>query len=501
MKILIIQDHYIHMNWEENIIKIGSKIKEAQDKQVDLVLLPVGAILGLECSGFANKLSKQDLLMHSRALHELAAMAGGDIHILLGDIRQRYELRAYHYNPDHQGWQVLDIHNPYFKIGDHLIAAFAQISSRERNPNVVLDFMPKSYVQRRYHVEKLTEFRNYIQIQPLGTIGTEIYPGGSCVYDSLGQLIFQAPICEEIAWVYDLELNYPKQVLINCPPIRYPKLELNIRDLELLFKVLCFGLQDFIAKTNSDHVVIGLSGGMDSALCLALAIKGLGRDRVRTVYLPSMFSSESSTKDTNELARICGVEHLVLPINQLYRQVMTTIEQPFANLGFSVAEENIQSRLRGLLLMALANKFNYILLNTSNKSELCMGYGTLYGDLCGGLGLLGDLYKTQVYSLAHYINENVEFLIPDSVFSKAPSAELRPNQKDSDSLPEYTKLDPILFAIIEQSQDLIELQAQGIDLNLLEFIWQRIQNNQYKLKQVCPILQVSMSPLSSKLGF
>lgn len=499
MKILLIQDYYSQGNIEVNLAKISTRLKYAQEQQVDLVLLPVGAILGLETSIFADKLIADSQKQLAIALQTLAAMEG-KINILLGNYSKtedgKINSTVYHYDPQLRIWELLTSQNPYIQLGGYVISVVAEVANKTEKPHIVLDFNPQSYTQRIYQNNDKAytqEFIHYIQLQPLGTVGSAVYPGGSTVY-RLGKLVFQAPITEEKIWIYDIKASYPIGESIFLP-IKYPQLQLSQRNLELLFQVLCFGLRDFLAKIGHTQVIIGLSGGMDSALCLALAIKALGAERVHTAYLPSPFSSQASTIDTQELVRLCGVKHLVLPITKLYQCALTSLEEPFANQSFSVAEENIQSRLRAILLMALANKFNYILLNNSNKSELCMGYGTLYGDLCGGVAVLGDLYKTQVYSLAKYINQHIEPLIPESVFTKAPSAELRPNQKDSDSLPEYAELDPILFALIEQEQNLAELQAKGIDPNLLQFIWQRLQNNKYKMHQICPILELSSKTL------
>jgi NAD+ synthase (glutamine-hydrolysing) len=206
--------------------------------------------------------------------------------------------------------------------------------------------------------------------------------------------------------------------------------------------------------------------------------------------MPSPYSTEHSVNDAKQLSKNLGNPYDVIRIDNNYESFLGTLKPIFKNLPFSIAEENIQSRTRGNLLMAIANKFGYILLNTSNKSELSTGFGTLYGDMAGGLGVLGDCYKTQIYELAHYINRNEE-IIPANIIHKAPSAELRPGQKDTDSLPEYNILDEILYQYIERRQGPSEIKAQGFDAALVDRILKLVNTNEYKRNQFCPIIRVS----------
>jgi NAD+ synthase (glutamine-hydrolysing) len=236
--------------------------------------------------------------------------------------------------------------------------------------------------------------------------------------------------------------------------------------------------------------ILGSSGGIDSAVVLALACEALGADHVRAILMPSPFSSGHSVQDAEQLSKTLGNPYDIIPIKDVYDTFLTTLKPVFKDLPFSVAEENIQSRSRGNLLMAIANKFGYILLNTSNKSELATGYGTLYGDMAGGLSVLGDVYKMQVYALAKYINRDKE-VIPIHIITKAPSAELRPNQKDSDSLPDYNVLDKVLYQYIEKRQGPNEIIAMGIDAALVNRILKLVNINEYKRNQFCPVIRVS----------
>jgi NAD+ synthase (glutamine-hydrolysing) len=238
------------------------------------------------------------------------------------------------------------------------------------------------------------------------------------------------------------------------------------------------------------RAILGSSGGIDSALTLALACEALGKENVRAVAMPSGYSTSHSVQDAEQLSKNLGNPFDIIPIQPVYESFLSSLKPIFKDLPFSVAEENIQSRSRGNLLMAIANKFGYILLNTSNKSELATGYGTLYGDMAGGLSVPGDIYKTQVYALARFINRDRE-IIPQHILEKAPSAELRPGQKDSDSLPEYEILDKILYLYIEKRQGPREIIAMGLDEALVKRVLRLVNTNEYKRNQFCPIIRVS----------
>jgi NAD+ synthase (glutamine-hydrolysing) len=236
--------------------------------------------------------------------------------------------------------------------------------------------------------------------------------------------------------------------------------------------------------------ILGSSGGIDSAVTQVLAVEALGKENVRALLMPSQYSSSHSVSDAEQLSENLGNPYDIVPIKNIYESFLAELKPIFKGEPFSVAEENIQSRTRGNLLMAVANKFGYILLNTSNKSELATGYGTLYGDMAGGLSVLGDVYKMQVYALARYINKKKK-LIPENIIVKEPSAELRPNQKDIDSLPEYEKLDRILYQYIELRQGPKEIIDMGYEKSLVNRILKLVNTNEYKRNQFCPIIRVS----------
>jgi NAD+ synthase (glutamine-hydrolysing) len=234
----------------------------------------------------------------------------------------------------------------------------------------------------------------------------------------------------------------------------------------------------------------GASGGIDSAVIQALATEALGANNVHPILMPSMYSSDHSINDAIDLSRRLDNSPITLPIEDIYNSYIKTLKPVFKNLPFSLAEENIQARSRAVLLMGISNKFGYILLNTSNKSEMSVGYSTLYGDLCGALSPIGDVYKTQVYALAKYINRNSE-LIPQNIIDKAPSAELRPGQKDQDSLPPYEVLDEILKNYIELKRGRDEIITLGYEPSTVDKVISLVNGSEYKRYQAPPILRVS----------
>jgi NAD+ synthase (glutamine-hydrolysing) len=265
-----------------------------------------------------------------------------------------------------------------------------------------------------------------------------------------------------------------------------------IRDLNIdtIYDALVLGIRDYFKKMRFNKAILGSSGGIDSAVTLALAVEALGKENVLAVLMPSKFSSNHSVDDAVELSKNLDNRYEVISIEKINISFLNELASLFEETAFGLAEENLQSRTRGNLLMSIANKFGYILLNTSNKSELATGYGTLYGDMAGGLGVLGDCYKVQVYELAKYINRNKE-IIPNNIIIKAPSAELRPDQKDSDSLPDYDVLDKVLYQYIEQQKGPDEIKQMGFDDALVDHILKMVNKNEYKRNQFCPIIRIS----------
>ena len=255
-------------------------------------------------------------------------------------------------------------------------------------------------------------------------------------------------------------------------------------------------IRQYFATAGMKKAVLGLSGGIDSAIVAALAVDALGPDNVHGILMPSEFSSLSSVTDSIELANNLGMSYDIVPIEKIYKRAMIEMIRFFELGKWSVAQENLQARIRGTILMTWSNRFNALLLNTSNTSELFTGYGTLYGDLCGAMMVIADLYKVQVYELSHYENTlHGKEVIPESILTKAPSAELRPNQKDTDSLPEYEQLDPVLHALCEEGLTPEEVVARGTDAALVERIVKLKKGAAFKVLQIPPVLTVGKHPI------
>lgn len=265
-------------------------------------------------------------------------------------------------------------------------------------------------------------------------------------------------------------------------------------DPKLIYDRLVISVRRFFRDAGRERAVIGLSGGIDSAVVLAIAAQALGKENVQAILMPSPFSTLHSVNDAVELADNLGVKYSVVPIEGVYNKFYKEFEELFGEEVKKLTRENLQARIRGVVLMAWSNQNGSLLLNTSNKSEIAMGYGTLYGDLTGALMVLADIYKLQVYSVAKYINRE-ETIIPDSIITKAPSAELSHDQKDSDSIPEYTVLDPVLWSLIEEKRTPADLISAGTDISLVNRIVHLMNVSKFKGHQLPQMIQVGNSPL------
>lgn len=313
-----------------------------------------------------------------------------------------------------------------------------------------------------------------------------IFDGGSMVLDRQGEVL------DTLTFFTEQRRNYILDLASGEPLVKVmqPAQQAVPGSMERVYQALVLGVREYFSKQGFTKAILGLSGGIDSAVVLCIAAEALGHENVRAVLLPSEFSSSHSIDDALALAGNLGVQHEIIGIRDAYNAVYGSVEKQFEGLPFSLAEENMQARIRGVILMALSNKFGYILLNTSNKSEMAVGYGTLYGDMCGGLSVIGDLYKTEVSEMARYINRNGE-VIPHNTITKPPSAELRPDQKDSDSLPEYDVLDRVLELYIEKRKGPKEIIAAGFDEQLVKRVLKMVNTNEWKRLQAPPVLRVS----------
>lgn len=319
---------------------------------------------------------------------------------------------------------------------------------------------------------------NQVSVVYVNMVGAQdelVFDGGSMVFDAAGVLIAEVPQFKEGLFPVEFLMDQ------HCQPVSQlaiakPSLEQNIYD------ALVLGVRDYVNKNGFDSVVLGLSGGIDSAMTLAIAVDALGSDRVRAVMMPFRYTADISLEDAATQARTMGVQYDVFSIEPMYDAFMETLAAPFAGTQPDTTEENLQARLRAIVLMSLSNKFGSLVLTTGNKSEMAVGYSTLYGDMAGGFDALKDVSKTMVYTLARYRNRDGE-VIPDRVITRPPSAELAPDQKDADSLPGYDVLDEILYCYIERDMSVEAVIAEGFERADVERIVRLVDRNEYKRRQ------------------
>lgn len=343
--------------------------------------------------------------------------------------------------------------------------------------------------------------KNVIIVNQVGGATDIVYDGSSSVFNSRGELTLLLKSFEEDFGLYDTKA---KAVGFDSPPF----VSYTHRNM-MIYKAACLGLKDYFGKNGYAKACVGLSGGVDSAVVVTLAVAALGKENVMALMMPSKFSSKSSVDDAIQLAENLGIEYSVIPITSSYDTILDVLKPVIGGTNFDLTEENMQSRIRTLMLMALQNKRKYILLNSSNKSENALGMNTLYGDTAGSISITGDLYKGEVYDLARYINKVMDDVIPDSILEKEPSSELYANQKDTDVIPTYEVVDAILYRMIEKGQHREEIVNAGFDSEEVEKVHAMLMHAEKKRFQFPPVLRLSnctfgherLMPLTNKYGF
>lgn len=536
MKIVLAQQNYHIGNFELNTEKIIKGIQEAIAQEADLVVFSELCVCGypprdfLEFEDFIAK-CYQAIDTIKTHTDRIAVLVGGPCrnpqregkdlfnaawflheqqvkHVVHKTLLPTYDVfDEYRYFEPGYEWNVIPfkgkklavtICEDIWNLGDnplYRVCPMDQLITQQPDVMINLSASPFDYDhdQDRKEIIRANVMKYRVPMLYCNTVGSQteiVFDGGSLVFDAKGNIIKELPYFEEAMESIDLEALQQSDKPV--PEVKHTPITALSEDynIDRIYEAIVLGIRDYFGKMGFTKAILGSSGGIDSAVTLALACAALGRDNVRAILMPSPYSTEHSVDDAVALSVNLGNPHDVIRISDIYESFLHTLEPYFKGLPFNVAEENTQSRIRGNLLMAMANKFHYILLNTSNKSELSTGYGTLYGDMAGGLAVLGDVYKMQVYALARYINRNGE-IIPRNIIDKAPSAELRPNQKDSDSLPDYAILDKILYQYIERRQGPREIIAQGFDSQLVARTLKLVNTNEYKRNQFCPIIRVS----------
>jgi NAD+ synthase (glutamine-hydrolysing) len=548
MKIYLAQQNYHIGNFEQNGTRIIEGIQKAKQAGADLVVFSELCICGYpprdflefddfiqQCYATVDRIKEhadtigvlvgspvwnphkegKDLYNAALLLYEKQVKA--TIHKTLLPTYDVFDENRY-FEPATE-WRCMDfkgkklavtICEDIWNLGDNPLYRVTPMEKliRER-PDVMINLSasPYNYAQDTVRNSIVEAHASKYQLPMLycNTIGSQteiVFDGGSLVYDINALKVKEMKYFEEDYGLFDLEelsrkKEHPEvshkyyysatEVGRDSDTLEYLVEEKNIREIH---DALILGIRDYFRKMGFSKATLGASGGIDSAVVQALAAEALGKENVHVLLMPSQFSTGHSVADAEALSQNLGNRFDIVSIKNIFDSFLHTLDPLFKGLPFNVAEENIQSRIRGNLLMAVANKFGYILLNTSNKSELATGYGTLYGDMAGGLSVLGDVYKMQVYALARYINKSGN-IIPENILTKEPSAELRPNQKDTDSLPDYSILDRVLYQYIELRQGPKEIISQGYDATLVKRILRLVNMNEYKRNQFCPIIRVS----------
>ncbi len=347
-----------------------------------------------------------------------------------------------------------------------------------------------------------------------------VFDGNSFVFDPRGRVILELPAFDEYLGLVDINvgeifrarLHDPRRRKIICvngeesvqlyraddievekkPPVKNAPFKKE-SPTGMIYRALVTGVRDYVHKNGFKKVIIGLSGGIDSSLTAVIAVDALGKENVVGVSMPSRFTSTGTKSDAKKLAENLGIEFYEIPIENMFNVFLSELQPYFKGKGWDITEENIQARIRGIILMALSNKFGYLVLSTGNKSELSMGYCTLYGDMVGGFNVLKDVLKTRVYALAEYVNESKgREVIPRSVIERPPSAELRPDQKDEDTLPPYEVLDRILVAYIEEDKSFEEIVGEGLDPETVKRVIMTVDRNEYKRRQGAPGIKITV---------
>jgi len=528
MKIALAQLNYHIGNFEYNTQKIIHHIRQAKDTGADLVVFAELAICGypprdfLEFDEFVD-LCETAVNQIARECKDIACIVGLPVRNTVLAGKDLYNAAYFIENAEVKSvvkkallpnYDVFDEYRYFepatqfsciaFKGHKIALTICEDLWNINNNPLYVSDPMdelirqepdiminiaasPFSYLHDDERIAVLSGNAKKYQLPLLyvNQIGAQteiVFDGGSLAFDHNGNLLDEMPYFKEEQRIYEVEGRVIKDYL--------PVVRSHVPDIEQIHDALILGIKDYFSKSGFSKAVLGLSGGIDSAVVCALACRALGAENVMAVLMPSKYSSDHSIKDALDLAENFGCKHEIIPIGEAADAFDHIMAPAFTGQQQNLTEENIQARCRGIILMAMSNKFGYILLNTSNKSECAVGYGTLYGDMCGAIGVIGDVYKTQVYQLAGYINKD-RVLIPVNSIVKPPSAELRPGQKDSDSLPEYDELDKILFQYIEKKQSSSVIIGQGYHEVLVRRIIKMVNIAEFKRYQTPPILRVS----------
>lgn len=527
MKIALAQLNYTIGDINGNTKKIIAAVERAKCEGADLVLFAEQAVSGtpafdLLCKTTFLELCEDALEEIATRCHSITAIVGSPILSIDGTMSAAVVMqngkishcvtkknitarREMGFLSSGTGLEVISI------AGEKMAVIVGDDFRKERNfpqniktiININARRYGKGVLSRRYstiHDVAYIQSKNVIFVNQVGCSGEIVYDGTSGVMDCKGNLTLMMKDFAEDFAIYDTAVEHEPCVLPDAL-YSHDRTPFN-------YRAAVMGLRDYFHKNGYTKACVGLSGGIDSSIVACIATDALGKENVRGLLMPSQFSSDHSVEDATELSKNLGIEYSVLPITEVYNSFVGTLKPVIGGREFDSTEENIQARIRTVMLMALQNKTGYVLLNSSNKSENALGLCTLYGDTAGAFSVTGDLYKTEMYDLARYINRKFDNIIPENILTKEPSSELHPDQKDSDILPPYEVVDAILMRMIEQGQHREEIINAGFDCDVVEKIHAMIMKNEKKRYQFPPVLRLSacafgherLMPLVNKYG-
>ena len=525
MKIAIAQLNYTIGDVEGNASKIIESVRKAKAEQADLVIFAEQAISGTPAFDLLRKttfleLCEEALEQIAAHCHGITALVGLPVLTHEGTISaaalleegriQRYIGKKHITARREMGFLVPSKGFEYITVGGHRCAVIVGSDLKyerdfDQSTETIISINARRYgkgaLSYRYELMRqlaYVEGKNIVLVNQVGGSTDLVYDGTSGALNARGELVLMMKRFEEDFQIFD---TVAAQVPVTAPSSHEAR-------NAMLYKAACCGVRDFFHKNGYTKACVGLSGGIDSAVVAVIAADALGRENVRALLMPSPFSSDHSVEDARELAERLGIAYDVIPITSIYESVVDTLKPIIGGTEFDATEENIQTRIRTVLLMALQNKTGHVLLNSSNKSENALGLCTLYGDTAGAFSPTGDLYKSEIYDVARYINRTQNNVIPENILDKAPSSELHPGQKDTDILPPYEVVDAILYRMIEEGQHREEIINAGFDAEVVEKIHTMIMHNEKKRFQFPPVLRLSMCsfgherlmPLTNKYG-
>lgn len=520
-------------DFEQNANKIIKAIEEAKKAKADIITFPELAICGYPPE---DLLLKQNFLRDNRTSLEKITKYTEGISVIVG-FADIFDCKVYNAAALISNKRLIDVYHKvelpnygvfdekrYFTPGGRCLTF--EIKGIKASINICEDvwiigskvenYVRDNYIKIVFNISSSPFYAGKLSIRRdvlmgfarrtntyicynnlVGGQDELVFDGGSLIIGPHGELIAKAKRFEEDLLIADIKINESEKINLTNIDEQYeteysPKIEPDLERIEEIYSALVLGTRDYVQKNGFKKVVLGLSGGIDSSLTAVIAVDALGKENVIGVTMPSKYTSDETKSDAQVLAENLGIKFMTIPINSIFTSYLESLKEPFGDDKYGIEAENLQARIRGNILMAMSNRFGWLVLTTGNKSETAVGYCTLYGDMAGGFAVIKDVPKMLVYELANYVNTKAQReIIPVSVIKRPPTAELRPNQKDEDSLPPYSTLDPILRAYVEEDKSLNEIVGCGFNMETVRDVIRMVDRNEYKRRQAPPGVKIT----------